>query len=105
MMMIEEQDNIDAMVLEDERSITRRNEWKHAVRRRRILKEKNREMKKPLHYYSKNPPWDGYAEEPNKTNNKGKRRYISKNYRPVKNWSPHDSNQIDEFNDQLIDLE
>ena len=60
---------------------------------------------RPDHYYANNPPWNGYAKQPNKTNNKGSRRYISKNYKPSKNYSEHDQRQIDEMAGQLEDLE
>lgn len=55
------------------------NEWKYAAKRKKIY-DLNfcSPSDNPLHYYSKNPPWNGYAFAPNKTNNKGSRRYISK---------------------------
>lgn len=95
------------------RAERRKNEWKFAIRRKTIYDlhhgDENSEWsekrdRKPLHYYAKNPPWNGYAFQPNKTNNKGSRRYISKNYRPVKNWNEHDQRQIDNFKTQLDEL-
>lgn len=83
----------------------RKNEWKYAVKRKRIYNLYFYSCSdKPLHYYSKNPPWNGYAFAPNKTNNKGSRRYISKNYAPQKNWNVHDKQQIDNYENQLEEL-
>lgn len=93
----------------------RKNEWKYAVKRKRIRDftfrynrapsfQAEKELDKPLHYYSKNPPWNGYAFAPNKTNNKGSRRYISKNYAPQKNWNVHDKQQIDDYENQVEEL-
>ena len=83
----------------------RKNEWKYAAKRRRIYNLNFcSPSDKPLHYYSKNPPWNGYAFAPNKTNNKGSRRYISKNYAPQKNWNVHDKQQIDNYENQLEEL-
>lgn len=93
----------------------RKNEWKYAVKRKRIRDftfrysrapsfQAEKELNKPLHYYSKNPPWNGYAFAPNKTNNKGSRRYISKNYAPQKNWNVHDKQQIDDYENQVEEL-
>lgn len=81
----------------------RKNEWKHA-KPRQILSERRGGKDKPLHYFANNPPWNGYSFEPNKTNNKGSRRYISKNYKPLKNWNEHDKRQIDDFNSQKKEL-
>ena len=89
----------------------RKNEWKYAQKRKQILLDAasssladEKALSKPIHYYANNPPRNGYARQPNKTNNKGSRRYISKNYQPSKNWSEHDQRQIDNLNDQLEDL-
>ena len=81
----------------------RKNEWKYASRRKAILNNHNYEGTnvKPLHYYSKNSPLDGYAMEPNKINNKGSRRYISKNYKSYKNWNTHDARQISDLEEQF----
>ena len=83
----------------------RKNEWKFAKRRLAILENKHCVIdKKPLHYYSKNSPLDSYASEPNKTNNKGSRRYISKNYKPYKNYNERDQKQIDSYEEQLEEV-
>ena len=95
----------------------RKNDWKYAERRREILRNEVEDcgyitksspdediLRKPLPYYAKNSPWKGYALAPNKTNNKGSRRYISKNYAPQKNWNEHDKRQIDNFENQLKEL-
>lgn len=90
----------------------RKEEWRAVRRRKRILESKDLRLRyykddeeRPDHYYAKNPPWNGYTKEPNKTNNKGSRRYISKNYKPNKNWNEHDQRQLDEMEGQLEDLE
>ena len=95
----------------------RKNEWKYAERRRKILRNKVEDcgyitksspdedvLRKPIHYYSKNSPWKGYALPPHKTNNKGSRRYISKNYAPQKNWSLADKRKIDDIENQMEEL-
>ena len=93
----------------------RKNDWKYAKRAQRIrniafsatrvpYSHAENELSKPLHYYAKNPPWNSYAFAPNKTNNKGSRRYISKNYAPQKNWNEHDKRQIDDFENQMAEL-
>ena len=77
-------------------AMRRKQDWKHAKRRKEIVDIKyNNSEHKPLHYYSKNPPINGYSTAPNKTRNKGNRRYISKNYKNNLNWSPHDKRQLD----------
>ena len=95
------------------RAERRKNEWKYAFHRKSIYdlrhgtensKWSEKRNKKPLHYYAKNPPWNSYTFQPNKTNNKGSRRYISKNYHPVKNWNEHDQRQIDNFENQIEEL-
>lgn len=85
-----------------DRAKRRKNEWKFAVRRTRLI---DGDPVKPLHYYASNPPWNSYSYEPNKTNNKGSRRYISKNYKPSKNWNEHDKRQLDSFNSQIEELQ
>lgn len=95
------------------RAKRRKNCWKAANRRQEIYNlhyddedsvwSRNRD-RKPLHYYAKNPPWNSYSFAPNKTNNKGSRRYISKNYAPQKNWNEHDRRQIDDFENQIEEL-
>ena len=83
----------------------RKNEWKYAAKRKRIY-DLNfcSPSDKPLHYYSKNTTCNGYKLYLNNTNNKGSRRYISKNYAPQKNWDAHDKRQIDNYENQLEEL-
>ena len=103
----EEEDFIeeDELPPESKAALRRKNDWKYAKRRKEIANGfVNKENKRPLHYYTKNPPWDSYAYAPNKTNNKGSRRYISKNYAPQKNWNKHDINQIQNFENQINEL-
>lgn len=90
----------------------RKEEWRAIRRRRRILEATGRAYDyyrhyagRPDHYYASNPPWNGYAKAPNKTNNKGSRRYISKNYKPNKNWNEHDQRQLDEMEGQMEELD
>ena len=82
-------------------AMRRKQAWKHARRRMEIRAFRDYETTdKPLHYYASNPPWDGYATAPNKTNNKTKHT-ISKNYKSSRNWDVKDKRQIDELADQL----
>lgn len=110
-----ENENEDDILIEEKEeyvphsraAIRRKNNWKYAQKRYNIASDygfRNRINKKPLHYYSKNSPWDGYASAPNKTNNKGSRRYISKNYASQKNWNEHDKRQIQNFENQIEEL-
>lgn len=89
----------------------RHNDWKKAIRKRRIDRETQGDWGKDwydnLHQYSKNKIrcGCGLCSRYNKTNNKGHRRYISKNYAPSKNWSPNDQRRLDEMEDQIFDNE
>lgn len=82
----------------------RKNNWRIVRKRQQILKDHDLIDERPSHYYAKNSPWKGYRHSPNKTNNKGSRRYISKNYKPSKNWNEHDSRRLDEMADQIEEL-
>lgn len=93
------------------RDENRKNEWKYARKRINILKWtsiagelKDEDISKPVHYFANNPHWNSYAAQPNKTKNKGHRRYRSHNYQPNKNWKETDQRQIDEFEGQLEEL-
>ncbi len=61
----------------------RRDAWKHAIRNQNILNNYSKPMKKPLHYYTKNSPF----EEKQK-----------------KNWNDHDKKQIAKIKNQLEDF-
>lgn len=89
----------------------RHNDWKKAIRKRRIDREtqipNSSDWYDNLHQYSKNSIrcGCGMCKRYYKTNNKGRRRFISKNYAPSKNWQPADRRRIEEMNDQMFDNE
>lgn len=101
---LENEDDSELTMRENRAATRRKNDWKFAKRKRNINNYLDRQTDRPLHYFSKNSPWKGYSLSPNKTNNKGSRRYISKNYAAFKNWNEHDKRQIDDFENQLIEL-
>ena len=84
----------------------RHNDWRKAIRKRRIDRETqgywNKDWYDNLHQYSKNKIrcGCGLCNRWRKTNNKGRHRYIPKNYAPSKNWSVTDKRRIDEMEDQ-----
>lgn len=94
------------------RAEKRHNDWKKAIRKRRIdrdtqISDTSSDWYDNLHQYSKNKIrcGCGLCSRYNKTNNKGRRRYIPKNYAPSKNWQPTDRRRIEEMNDQILDNE
>ena len=95
------------------KALTRHNDWKKAIRKRRIDRETQgtfefqHDWYDNLHQYSKNKIRCscGLCNRVRKTNNKGKHRYLPKNYAPSKNWSPNDQRKIDEMEDQILDNE
>ena len=88
----------------------RHNDWKKAIRKRRIDRETHGTMGiedtyDNLHQYSKGH-WAcgcGLCKRFNKTNNRGRKRKIHANYAPSKNWSPKDEKRIEEMKDQMLD--
>ncbi len=91
----------------DESPQKRKNDWRHAKRNYKLLREKwgekFLEYFKPIHYYSKTKP-EFYYQRRNKTNNKGKHRNAYGNYNPSKNWSPADKRKIQNGENQLKEL-
>ena len=92
------------------RAEKRHNDWKKAIRKRRIVKEVycwNDEWYDNLHQYSKNKVHCscGICSRYRKTNNHGRRRKIDGNYAPSKNWSVQDEKRIEEMDDQILDNE
>ena len=94
------------------RAEKRHNDWKKAIRKRRIdrdtqIFDTSSDWYDNLHQYSKNKIrcGRGLRSRYHKTNNKGRRRYIPKNYAPSKNWQPTDRRRIEEMNDQILDNE
>ena len=81
----------------------RHNDWKKAIRKRCIDRDTqvSSDLYDNLHQYSKNKI--RISNRYNKTNNKGHRRYMPKNYAPSKNWQPTDRRRIDEMEDQMLD--
>ena len=89
---------------EPSRAKRRKNEWKFAKRHAQILEDQDYELNKPLHYYSKTRP-EFYYQRRNKTNNKGKHRTAYGNYNPQKNWQPTDKRKLNNFENQIEELE
>jgi len=86
----------------------RKNEWKFAKRRYKLLCAKNgtnfvMKYHKPVHFYAKNAP-EVYYQRTNKTNNKGKHRTAYGNYNPSKNWSVADKRKIQTGENQMKEL-
>ena len=84
----------------------RHNDWKKAIRKRRIDRETQgtfefqHDWYDNLHQYSKNKIHYSYGRY-HKTNNKGKHRYAPKNYAKSKNWSPSDQRKLDTMDDKI----
>ena len=108
------------------RAERRHNDWKKAARKRRIDLDTTMEngwcaINNPeglykglyslqydnLHQYSKNKIHCscGMCSRWRKTNNHGRKRKISGNYAPSKNWSVRDERRIEEMQDQILDNE
>lgn len=91
----------------------RHNDWKKAIRKRRIDRERtgenltHKDWYDNLHQYSKNKIHCscGMCSRYRKTNNRGRKRKIHGNYAPSKNWSESDRRKLDEMEDQLLDNE
>ena len=100
----------------------RHNDWKKAIRKRRIdidtalenswVPDKisdERHYKQMywlnysnLHQYSKNKIHYNCGRY-HKNNNKGKHRYAPKNYAKSKNWSSNDQRKLDDMNEQELE--
>ena len=96
------------------RAEKRHNDWKKAIRKRRIDREKQgtsnfaQDTFDNLHQYSKSHVFCGcgLCKRYGKTNNKSPRkRKIHANYAPSKNWSARDERRITEMEDQMLDNE
>ena len=93
------------------RAEKRHNDWKKAIRKRRIDRETSDSTQDTfdnLHQYSKSHIrcGCGMCKRYSKTNNKGPRkRKIHANYAPSKNWSVRDRKKITEMQDQILDNE
>jgi hypothetical protein len=105
-----------------DRAEKRHNDWKKAIRKRRIdldtalenswvpdkIDDDNERHYKQmywlnynnLHQYSKNKIHYSYGRH-RKTNNKGKHRYAPKNYAKSKNWSPSDQRKLDAMDNKI----
>ena len=84
------------------RAEKRHNDWKKAIRKRRIVNEVDHyDMYDNLHQYSKNKNFCSCWMCRWKTNNKGRHR----SWAPSKFWSQADRRRLDEMEDQLLDNE
>lgn len=88
----------------------RHNDWKKAIRKRRIVREVYRwdtDWYDNLHQFSKNKIHCscGMCSRYRKTNNRGRKRRISGNYALSKNWSIQDEKRIEEMQNQMLDNE
>lgn len=88
----------------------RHNDWKKAIRKRRIVREVYRwdtDWYDNLHQFSKNKIHCscGMCSRYRKTNNRGRKRRINGNYALSKNWSIQDEKRIEEMQNQMLDNE
>ncbi len=88
----------------------RHNDWKKAIRKRRIVREVYRwdtDWYDNLHQFSKNKIHCscGMCSRYRKTNNRGRKRKINGNYALSKNWSIQDEKRIEEMQNQMLDNE
>ena len=85
----------------------RHNDWKKAIRKKKIINVYGWDYYDNLHQYSKNKIHCscGMCSRNRKTNNRGRKRKIHGNYAPSKNWSVRDERRIDEMQDQILDNE
>jgi len=84
----------------------RHNDWKKAIRKRRIDRERNpnsNDYYDNLHQYSKNKIHCSCPMCSAKTNNKHKTG--DRGWEPSENWSISDRRKIDEMNNQILDSE
>ena len=79
----------------------RHNDWKKAIRKKKIINAYGYELYDNLHEYSKNKIHCSCPMCSAKTKNKN--RYAV--YCPAHNWSPSDQRKIDEMEDQILDNE
>ena len=89
------------------RAEKRHNDWKKAIRKRKIINAYGWDYYDNLHQYSKNKIHCscGMCSRYRKTNNRGRKRRIHGNYATSKNWSESDRRKLDEMEDQLLDNE
>ena len=84
----------------------RHNDWKKAIRKRKIIRQYGFDYYDNLHQYSKNKIHCscGMCSRYRKTNNRGRKRKIHGNYAPSKNWSIPDRRKIEEMKTQEEEL-
>lgn len=88
------------------RAEKRHNDWKKAIRKKKIINAYGQDYYDNLHQYSKNNPFNSWGRgRAFKTNNKGKHRYAPGNFSKSKNWSEADRRKLDEMQDQMFDNE
>ena len=91
------------------KALKRHNDWKKAIRKRRIDREHHieglpeKDLYDNLHQYSKNKIHCSCPMCSKKTNNK--HRSGARGWEPSENWSPNDKRRLDEMEDQILDNE
>lgn len=81
----------------------RHNDWKKAIRKKRIINAYGWDYYDNLHQYSKNKIHCSCPICSAKTNNK--HRTGARGWEPSTNWSISDERKIEEMEDQLLDNE
>ena len=87
------------------RAEKRHNDWKKAIRKRKIINAYGWDYYDNLHQYSKNKIHCSCGMCRAKTSNRGRKRRIHGNYAKSKNWSVNDERRIEEMQDQILDTE
>lgn len=85
------------------RAERRRNDWRKARRKRRIIRAYGWDYYDNLHQYSKNKIHCSCPMCSAKTNNK--HRSGARGWEPLENWSASDRRRIEEMKDQILDNE
>ena len=79
----------------------RHNDWKKAIRKKKIINAYGWDYYDNLHQYSKNKIHCSCPMCSQKTNNKN--RSGARGYEPSTNWSISDTRRIDEMKDQMAE--
>ena len=81
----------------------RHNDWKKAIRKKKIINAYGWDYYDNLHQYSKNKIHCSCPMCSAKTNNKN--RHGARGWEPSENWSASDRRRIEEMEDQILDNE
>ncbi len=81
----------------------RHNDWKKAMRKKKIINTYGQDYYDNLHQYSKNKIHCSCPMCSRKTNNKS--RSGARGWEPSKNWSLADKKRIEEMDEQLMEME